>query len=266
VNFLQQQGAIMKNAVRERMLKGEKLIGTFSVLGSEICVEGLGFGQLDYVIIDTEHGPFTEESAQNYIRAARVRGLSPFVRIREISRAAVLRMLDAGADGLIIPDVRSVDEVKRLVEYGKFHPLGRRGFGLVRASGYGKEDFAENINSYFTLANQETLIVPQCETVGCLEHIEEICAIPGVDGIFIGPFDLSVSMGIPARFDRPEFQAALRRVLAACKENKKFCFIFAVDAAAARQAFAAGFDAVTIGTDAGVLIKAFQRLVADIRR
>jgi 4-hydroxy-2-oxoheptanedioate aldolase len=87
-----------------------------------------------------------------------------------------------------------------------------------------------------------------------------------MDGIFIGPFDLSVSMGIPARFDRPEFQGALRRVLAACKANKKFCFIFAVYAAAARQAFAAGFDAVTVGTDAGMLIQAFRQLAADIRK
>ncbi|GHV54752.1 2-keto-3-deoxy-L-rhamnonate aldolase [Deltaproteobacteria bacterium] len=256
----------MKNAAKERMLKGEKLIGAFSVLGSEIAVESLGLGNLDYIIIDTEHGPFSDESAQNYIRAARVRKLSPFVRIKEISRSAVLRMLDAGADGLIVPGIQCVDEVKRLVEYGKFHPLGQRGFGIVRASGYGREDFAQNIDSYFALANAETMIVPQCETVGCLEHIEEICKIAGVDGIFIGPFDLSVSMGIPARFDAPEFRAALQRVIAACKENKKFCFLFALDAAAARQAFALGVDAVTVSTDAGLLIQAVRQLAADIKQ
>jgi 4-hydroxy-2-oxoheptanedioate aldolase len=248
------------------MCKGEKLIGTFSVLGSEISVEGLSFGNLDYIIIDTEHGPFSEESAQNYIRAARVRKLSPFVRIKEISRSAVLRLLDAGADGLIVPCIQSVDEVKRLVEYAKFHPLGQRGFGIVRATGYGQEDFAQNIDSYFALANRETLLVPQCETVGCLEHIEEICKIPGVDGIFIGPFDLSVSMGIPARFDAPEFQTAIRRVIAACKENKKFCFMFALNAAAAKQALALGVDAVTVSTDAGLLIQAARQMVADIKK
>ncbi|MDR2826079.1 MAG: hypothetical protein LBV76_04715 [Deltaproteobacteria bacterium] len=256
----------MQNIARERMCKGEKLIGTFSVLGSEISVEGLSFGNLDYIIIDTEHGPFSEESAQNYIRAARVRKLSPFVRIKEISRSAVLRLLDAGADGLIVPCIQSVDEVKRLVEYAKFHPLGQRGFGIVRATGYGQEDFAQNIDSYFALANRETLLVPQCETVGCLEHIEEICKIPGVDGIFIGPFDLSVSMGIPARFDAPEFQTAIRRVIAACKENKKFCFMFALNAAAAKQALALGVDAVTVSTDAGLLIQAARQMVADIKK
>ncbi len=255
----------MRNTVKEKMSRGEKVIGTFSVLGSASVMECLGMSGLDYAIIDGEHGPFTEESVQDFIRAAKLRKLSPFVRIREISRAAVLRMLDLGADALVVPNVRSLDEVERLAEYGKFPPAGKRGFGLVRATGYGREPFAQDIGAYFALANRETLLIPQCETVECLEQIEAVAALAGVDGVFVGPFDLSIAMGMPARFDAPEFQQALGRILAACKSAGKFCLIFATDPAGAAKAFAAGFDGVAFGTDAQVLMQGFGRIVAELR-
>ena len=131
------------------------------------------------------------------------------MHVRDSSRAAVLHALDLGARGIIIPDVQSVEEARRLVEYAKYYPLGARGFAFSRSAKYGFLPELKQIGDYFTATNQRTILMPQCETAGALEHIEEIAALDGIDGIFVGPYDLSVALGAPARFATPRFAEAL---------------------------------------------------------
>ena len=123
----------MKNTTREKMLRGEKTLGTFLELGSATVAECLGLGEMDYCIIDTEHGPFDPLAALDFIRAARLYGMTPFARTQEISRAAILKLLDAGAQGLIIPCVNTVEEAEAIVRYGKYGPVGER--GVANAAG-----------------------------------------------------------------------------------------------------------------------------------
>ena len=144
------------------------------------------------------------------------------MHVRDSSRAAVLHALDLGARGIIIPDVQSVEEARRLVEYAKYYPLGARGFAFSRSAKYGFLPELKQIGDYFTATNQRTILMPQCETAGALEHIEEIAALDGIDGIFVGPYDLSVALGAPARFAE-----ALDRVIAACRASGKLAFIYA---------------------------------------
>mgnify|MGYP002688808491 FL=1 len=149
------------------------------------------------MIVDTEHSPAGIESAAAQIAAAQGAGLTALARANEISRTAVLRLLDVGAQGVVVPCVETVEEVRELVRYAKFAPLGNRGFCPTRDGGYGYDEVSmQGTDVYFAHANQETLLIPQCETVGCLEHIEEITAMDGVDGIFVGPFDLSIALGL----------------------------------------------------------------------
>ena len=201
----------MKNILKEKLAGGGKALGSFFEIGGETAVEGLGYTGLDYIIIDTEHGPFDVESSINLIRAAELKGLTSFVRVKDISRPAILKNLDIGAMGLVVPCVETVDEAKKLVEWAKYYPLGKRGFFYARKAGYGYEEFSKNIQGYFDTCNRETLLLPQCETKGCLDNIEEIAALDGVDGIFIGPYDLSVGLGIPAQFDKPIFKEEIGR-------------------------------------------------------
>ena len=188
------------------MLSGEKTLGTFMKLGTATAAECLGLAGLDYLIIDTEHGPFNPQSALDFIRAAKLYNITPLARVQEISRAAILKLLDVGAMGLIIPCVNTVEEAKTIVSYGKYAPVGERGVANTAGSGFWFEDYASHgMPAYFETSNRETLLFPQCETLGCLEHLEEIVILPGIDGIFVGPFDLSTAMGIPGQFDKPEF-------------------------------------------------------------
>lgn len=257
----------MKNRLKEQLANKEKPIGTFFELGSPGVVEALGRTGLDFVILDNEHGPFEAESTRDFIRAAENCSLTALARVREISRPAVLKLLDVGVQGLIVPDVHTVEQVRELIDYAKYAPVGKRGFCPSRKDGWGFDEMAQlSVADQMTYWNSETLLLPQCETVGALEAIEQIASLEGVDGIFIGPFDLSISMGIPGQFSHPDFQAALARVQKACRDAGKCCMIFTGNAAAAAEHFKAGFDAVAYGLDAAVLIRAYRTTLEEIRK
>ncbi len=253
------------NKLLEKFRRHEVSIGTFTQLGSTIAVEALGRTGLDYVLIDSEHSPVNISFLSAAITAADAAGITPLVRINEIARSNVLQALDCGAQGLIVPAVETVDEVKKLIEYAKFAPVGNRGYCPTRDGGFGFDaETLQGSEVYFARANRETLLIPQCETLGCLEHIEEIMAMDGVDGIFVGPFDLSIAMGMPLQFDRPEMKAAFRRILDACRKNGKPALVFCGDAAAAKARMAEGYDSLTVGLDAMMLIGAYRSLVEEL--
>lgn len=237
--------------------------GTFFELGGRGTLEALGNTGLDHVIIDLEHGPFSDESTADYIVAAENCGLIPYVRIGSTHRPYVLRMLDLGARGIIVPDIRTIDQVRELVDAAKFPPLGHRGFCPTRSSGWGVQEWANDVENYMKEANERTKVIPQCETKEALEHIDEIASMEGVDGIFVGPFDLSVNLGIPLQLDHPQLAEAIDRILDACKTHGKKSFIFAGTMEDALKWARHGFDSITYELDAKVLIEAYQAKVQE---
>ncbi|MGI6226669.1 MAG: HpcH/HpaI aldolase family protein [Peptococcales bacterium] len=256
----------MKNIVLEKFKQNQKTIGTFVQLQSITAMECLGYSGLDYCIIDMEHSPLNTEGSERLIAAAQASGITPFVRVSEISRSQILKMLDAGAQGLIIPCVETVEQVQELINYAKYTPIGKRGFCLSRAAGWGYAPHAMgSIEDYMKISNQETLLIPQCETLGSLEHIEEIIALDGVDGILIGPYDLSIALGKPGQVDDLEVKQSFARILNACKAVNKMCFIYAGSSETANRYFAEGFDSVSIGVDNAVLINGYQNIVSKIK-
>lgn len=258
---------MIKNSFLEKTQQNQKTIGMFFEMGNANVAEALSFTGLDYFIVDTEHGPFDVESTINILRAAELHDCTVFARVKDSSRPSILKMLDIGVKGLIIPQVHSLKEIKKIVEYGKYYPTGQRGVAFARGAGYGQAKHAKNkdINDYFSECNKHFLLIPQCETIGCLNEIEEIAQTKGVDGIFIGPYDLSVSMGIPTQFDRPEFKAALKRILNAVKKAGKFCIIYAGNVQIGRERLSQGYDSITLAEDVGWYIKAIQNVVKQVK-
>ena len=174
--------------------------------------------------------------------------------------------LDVGAEGIIIPGLKTREEAEKIVEYGKYTPLGSRGFCPTRVCEFGYGDaFANGILEYTRKTNEETMLIPQCETLECLADIENIVSVEGISGIFIGPFDLSLAMGIPAQFDRPEFKEAIMKVLTVCHEKNKPVFIFAPNKETARLRLEQGFDSVTVNGDLNVMTEAYMEIVKSIR-
>lgn len=256
----------MKNLLKEKLLAGQKGIGTFFEIGGPNAVECLGASGLDFFIIDSEHGPFEPESATDLVRAACLRNITPLVRVKDCSRAAVLKMLDIGVQGLVVPCVESAQEVRDLVSYAKYYPVGNRGVMWGRDAMWGEADYAsKGLATYFETCNRETLLIPQCETAGCLDDIEKITHIDGVDGIFIGPFDLSVALNKPGEFGTQEFKDAIDRILRACKDAGKFAMLYTGDAKSTRIYFELGFDAAAVSLDTKFYINAFRNLIKDIK-
>ena len=254
----------MENAVLKKFREGRPSLGTFTAIGNPPAVESLRYTGLDYVIVDTEHTPAGIESAAAQIAAAPGAGLTALARANEISRTAVLRLLDVGAQGVVVPCVETVEEVRELVQYAKYTPLGNRGFCPTRDGGWGYAPHAASIPDHMGTCNRETLLLPQCETVGCLEHIEEITAMDGVDGIFVGPFDLSIALGRPGEFDAPEVHAAILRAQTACRRHGKLSMIFTGGPAASRQRFAEGYDSATMGLDTLFYVEMYKKMVNEV--
>lgn len=254
----------MHNQLIEKLQQGAPTLGTFVQLPGPTIIECLALAGLDYIVLDLEHGPSSVAGAATQILAAERHQLTPLVRVKDASRAAVMNLLDQGAQGLVIPAVKTVDEVRRIVQYGKYAPLGERGFGPSRASAFTYSPELHDLGAYLESCNRETLLLPQCETRECLEQVEEIVNLAGVDGLFIGPFDLSIALGVPAQFESEVMQAALRRILAACQAAGKYCFIYA-DRTRARLRFEQGYHSVATSVDTVEIIRAFQGLVRDVR-
>lgn len=255
----------MTNTLKKKITSSEKTLGTFMEMGGGGTIECLARGGFDYLIVDAEHGPFSVETTAMHINAAEESGITPLVRICEISRSNVLRMLDVGAKGLIIPNVDSVNQVHEIIRHAKFAPVGQRGYCPTRTSCWGADTWAADGKAYMERCNNETLIIPQCETLGAYENIDEILAVEGVDGIFVGPCDLSIAMGIPFEFDSPILKKAITHVLNACKKANKFSFIFAGNPEVAREYFDLGFDSVTYSLDASIFVKACNQAVLDCK-
>lgn len=254
----------MKNQLKTKLSEGKKPLGIFFDTASVSVMECIGRTGFDFVIIDNEHSPVEAESSADFIRAAENCGLTPLCRVRESSRPAILKLLDVGAQGLIIPNVHSPEQVKEIVKYAKYFPIGERGFCPSRKDGWGY-DIPGSVPDVMAHFNAETLVIPQCETVGALESIEEIVVLEGVDGIFVGPFDLSISMGIPGDFANPVFQAALDRILRACHEAGKFCMLFGGNPDAVVAGYKRGFDAMAYSLDASIIVAAMREQVGKIK-
>ena len=189
------------------------------------------------------------------------------MRITEVTRSNVLRQLDVGAEAIIVPDIKNIEEVKNLVRYAKYFPVGERGLAFARKAGYGYSDTAlSGIETYTENCNKETLIFPQCETKESVEIIEEIVALDGVDGIFVGPYDLSASYGTPGDFENPEFVAALERVCKATKDAGKYYMIFSFSKEDCIHHFENCADAVVYSSDVNVMIDAFKHEIREITK
>lgn len=255
------------NEFLKKLSNKERIVGTFFEIGGITAAECMGRTSFDYMIIDNEHGTFEGESTLDAIRGANMGGITPFVRVREISRSAIMKPLDVGAKGLIVPFIESIEDVKKVIKWSKFQPAGTRGYCPSRKDGWGHDEpVGGSMAAIMEYWNKETLVIPQCETPGCLEHIEEIASMEGVDGIFIGPYDLSIGLGMSGQFENPDFLAALERIKTACHSAGKFVIIFTMNTEAAQKYFKQGFDSVTIGLDVNYYIDSCTKAAEEAKK
>lgn len=207
------------NTMKAKLAAGEPALGLSVMIPSPQLVEMAGELGFDWMLIDCEHGTITLETVELMIMAAEAAGVTPIVRPRSKSGEDILQAMDRGAAGVQVPHVASGADARAAVEAVKFHPLGRRGLAAgTRASGYG---YRGAMAAFTDAANKETLVCVQIEDEAALRNIDEILQVEGVDVFFIGPSDLSQSMGYPgnpkAEPVANAIESTLQRIIAAGK-------------------------------------------------
>jgi 4-hydroxy-2-oxoheptanedioate aldolase len=190
-----------------------RVLGTWTQIAHADLIDALGAAGYHFTIIDTEHGAFGIETAEALIRACEAAGMVPLVRVPRGDMTSIYKALDAGAAGVLVPSVESVDEAQAAVDAATFAPRGRRGAcPIVRAADHAAMPWRD-----FASSQAGNGVLLMIETAAGLEHCEAICAVPGVKALFIGPFDLSVSLGHAGDVRAANVQAAVRRLIAAAR-------------------------------------------------
>ncbi len=235
---------LYSNPVKKALQDGKTVFGPFQGIGSVAISEILVSNGFDWILVDMEHGQIDLETAGDLFAAIKRGGCSALARVPGNDQATIKRVLDAGAMGIMIPLVNSKTEAERAVKNCLYPPLGVRGLGPGRASLYGLEmlDYAKS-------ANAETLVMLQAEHIDAVSHIDEILAVPGIDMLFVGPFDLACSMGHMDNPGHPDVEAAIAKLLAATVRAGVIPGIFCMGAESAARRTKQGFKFVALGLD-----------------
>jgi len=249
---------LKKNNLKKALHDNKIVFGPFLKITDPAVVEIMGFAGFDFAIIDEEHGPISMESAQNMIRAAESVNITPIIRVGDNNEALILRALDIGAQGIEIPQVNSRSDAVRAVKSVKYSPQGERGVcRYVRAANYSSMDKFK----YFKSANDETMIIAHIEGVKGINNLDEILLVSGIDVIFIGPYDLSQSLGIPGEVNHPLVVEKMKEVILKCKENKVAVGTFADDVKTAKSWISLGIQYMSFSVDVGILYEASKNII-----
>jgi 2-keto-3-deoxy-L-rhamnonate aldolase RhmA len=238
-------------------------LGTFIV---EFATPGIGHilksAGCDFVLFDTEHSGFGFETIKSAVRYFEAADLPAIVRVPSREYHHIARALDMGAEGLMLPMVGNVEEVRHIVNSMKYHPAGKRGVALqVAHDRYRPGTVADK----FTASNKRTTLFCQIETAEGVENAEQMAAIDGVDCLWVGHFDLSVSLGIPGEFDNPKFKKAIKTTVAAAKKHNKALGRLVPTVELGIELYAQGFDFVCYSGDVWILHAALEDAIGKLR-
>ena len=257
------ESIVPANRIRAKLADGKTVVGTMLVeLRQPSVMTLLVSAGLDFVLIDNEHGPFSVETIADLSRAARDAGITPIVRIPELTYAHVTQSLDGGAQGIMLPRVTEPGQVELCVACMKYVPQGRRGAVIARGhTAFRGGPLAETLAAM----NRETFLIVQIETAEAVARLDELLAVPGVDAALIGPTDLSVALGVAGQMDSPKLVQAIEQTLAACKAHNVIPAIHTNDVAMTAAWARRGMRLVSINSEVGHLMAGVRAAVQAIR-
>jgi len=253
---------LLNNRLKRLLAEDKVTFGPFMKLSDPAVVEVYGHAGFDFVIIDMEHGPLCPEKAQDLVRAAELTGITPIIRVTANDPGQIARALDIGAQGVQVPHISSKAEAEKAVQAAKFAPQGERGVcRFVRAASYSASDRF----MYFEKANRETMVIAMVEGLEGVHNIQEIISTPGIDVLFVGPYDLSQSLGLTGQTDHPAVEAKLKAVIAAAKQSgiAVGSFVDTVELAAEYRRL--GIQYISYSVDVGLIYEWSVSLLQDLR-
>jgi len=249
----------MKN-LKQRIRNGDAVNGCWLNLGSSITAEIVGQAGFDWVLIDLEHGAGEEKDVLTQLQALHHSSTAAIVRVESDERQRIHRVLDAGAEGVMVPHIDNPKQARKVVDGIRYPPGGSRGVAkMVRATGFGK-----NFADYYAGSNDNILGVVQIETPEALNHLDEIASIDGVDVLFIGPADLTMSMGIFGQFDHPLFTDAVTATVTAAKKAGKAAGILIFNPDEYSRYHQMGVRMIACGADATFVAEGSRTMAAKL--
>lgn len=243
------------NKVKQKLKQGKVSIGTWITIAHPDIGELLSIVGFDFLILDTEHAPFNPESIQIMMQVMEGFNVVPLVRVAWNDAVLIKKALDIGAYGVLIPWVNNREEARQAVRACRYAPKGIRGCSPRRASQYGL-----NFRDYFQrFAQEEILVMVQIETPEAIDNLDEILSVEGIDVAYVGPLDLSVSLGVPQQWDSPIFKNAIRKVLNKCRERNIASGIDSQGFENAKERIRQGFQFVSFSSDTTFLFSAAKQ-------
>jgi len=250
----------MKN-LKKRIKQGEAVNGCWLNLGSALTAEMVGLAGFDWVLIDLEHGAGEEKDVLSQLQALEHTDTAALVRVESAERQRIHRVLDAGAEGVMCPHINNPAEARMVVNGLRYPPGGNRGVAkMVRAAGFGK-----NFPEYSSSADENILGVVQIETPEALDHLEEIAAIDGIDVLFIGPADLTMSLGIFGKLDHPLFKNAVKATVNAAQKAGKATGILLSNPDDYNTWYEMGIRMMACGADASFVAEGSRNMAGKLQ-
>lgn len=215
----------------------------------------------DFVFLDSEHSMLDMETIVDLVQMALTCNICPIVRVTDLAYSLVARVLDAGAQGVIIPRVETRTQAEAAVSFAKYPPLGRRGAGGDARNGYERRDAKTAIDE----ANAETMVIVQIESLLGVENLVEIASVPGIDVICLGPLDLSISLGVPGQFNHPVFLETVQGIVTICKQHNVASGYVGREANDFQRWYDMGMRFLVCNSDGNMLIQGAFRDIATLR-
>lgn len=250
------------NPVKDKLRKGEVVIGVFIPMPSPDVVEIIALAGFDFALLDAEHGRISPDDAYPMILAAEARDMPALVRVGENDRQVILKYLDLGVSGVMIPQTNSPELAREAVASMRYAPDGLRGLAGGRTFDYG---VGKPMPELVQAINERVLTIAQFENVAALPHLDAMLATPGLDVLFVGPTDLGQSMGFGGQMGRPEVEAVIQQVADRAKGSGVSLAIVAPDADAINRRIAQGFQMI-VPNAPGLLMQAGRNLLSQVRR
>jgi len=243
---------VKRNAIRQKLQEGKTVYGTMlQELRSLAVVQLMAIAGFDFLFIDMEHGAYNMETVADLIKVARLAEIVPLVRVPDAEYHLIARVLDAGAQGIMVPRIESREQVERVVRYAKYPPDGERGCSVLK----GHADYRlEPQLEFARQANRENMIILQIERKLAIERLDELFSVPGVDAAVLGPNDLALSLGIEEGMSNPVIVEAVDKVVAACQRHGIASGMHVGSVEVLRTWMAKGMRMITYSTDLNFLL------------
>tara|TARA_R110000824_G_scaffold222484_1_gene410116 strand:- start:95 stop:862 length:768 start_codon:yes stop_codon:yes gene_type:complete len=252
-----------RDSIKTRIKNGETVIGTFCIIPSATMIDTLLYSGMDFCIIDTEHGPIDVGSISDLVLTANGAGVDPIVRVSRNDETLILKSLDAGALGVQIPQVNTKQEAEKVVKAVKYSPTGDRGLSpFTKAGGY----FSNNGINHTDIQNEKTMSVIHIEGLAGLKNLDEILDVNDIDVIFLGPYDISQSLGIPGKVDDNLVSDAIKKAVDKTKSLGRAVGSYAKDIETAKWLKGLGVQYIAVKVDATIYMQACKNIIKEINK